>query len=73
VSELSVGDIIRDNNPRLTRERRLRVTAVIAREGGRPAKVAAEDSVTRGGLSIARSRVYTDDTPRRSGFSLVRP
>ena len=73
MTELKVGDIIRDNDPRLMRERRLKVTAVIDREGGRPASVAAEDIDTRGGFRIARKRIHTDDKPRRTGFSVVRP
>lgn len=61
--EIRVGDKIRDNDPRM-RGRVLTVVEVLpervlARWYARPSR-------------ILRRRIYTDDKPRRTGFSLVR-
>lgn len=64
MSEIKVGDRIKDNDPRRVYERVLEVTALL------PFGVLAED---RKGVEfeIATKRIFTDRKPRRTGFSLV--
>ncbi len=63
--ELKVGDMIKDNDPRMV-GRVLRITELL------PHGVRA----TRGGgfpdVGIRRRSIFTDDKPRRTGFSVIR-
>jgi hypothetical protein len=69
VSELQVGDILRDNDPRMSYERRLRVVAVSAEY------VDAQEVHLFGGLGrvmrYLRRRIHTDGRERKSGLSRV--
>lgn len=64
MTELKVGDRIRDNDPRM-KGRVLRVTFVGAVTG-----IQAEDSIGRLRW-YDPERIHTDGKPRRTGFSLV--
>jgi hypothetical protein len=62
--ELKVGDRIKDNDPRMP-HRVLNITEIL------PNGVLAKDSM--GNVrAYLRRRIYTDDKPRRTGFSLIR-
>ena len=67
MTELKVGDIIRDNDPRTTRDRKLVVMSFGSQY------VEARETPNGRNYILARKRIYTDDKPRRSGFSVVRP
>ena len=60
---LNVGDQIKDNDPRMP-NRVLVVTDVL------PNGVVAKDKTGRE-FGYLRRRIYTDDKPRKSGFSRV--
>jgi len=62
MSELKVGDRIKDNDPRMP-NRVLKVTEITA------TRVKAIDAYHV--ASIELRRIYTDGKPRRSGFSKV--
>lgn len=61
--ELRVGDRIKDNDPREGH----RVLSIVALEGD---KVVAQTKLLKC-TRIAKSRIYTDGKPRKSGFSLL--
>ncbi len=65
MEDLKVGDRIKDNDPRMG-SRYLRVTRI-----GITA-VDAEHPISKRVFTIARSRIYGDDKPRKSGFSVMR-
>ena len=62
--ELQVGQKIKDNDPRMTYRRVLKILELL------PNGVVAEDSRGRR-FTILRRRIFIDGKPRRSGFSLV--
>jgi len=62
--ELNVGDLIRDNDPRM-RGRVLTITHIL------PNGVAAKDGIGKTRLYL-RNRIHTDGKPRRGGFDLIR-
>ena len=71
MSELKVGDIIRDNDPRTTRERRLEVIGLMGDLVS--VRDQAPSFFTKPPVrTVQRKRIYTDDKPRRSGFSVVK-
>lgn len=65
MDELKVGDRIKDNDPRMSTNRVLTITAVL------PNGVQAEDALGRRRLYL-RKAIHTNGKPRRSGFDLVR-
>ena len=66
---LKVGDRIKDNDPRMYSGNRVLSIVEI-----HPEHVLAkqERGPYYGPYRIQRKRIYTDDKPRRSGFSVVR-
>lgn len=62
--ELKVGDMIRDNDPRMKYRLRYQVSLISSTHVY--ANLSALDEVR-----VKREKVYTDDKPRRSGWSLV--
>jgi hypothetical protein len=64
MSDLKVGDRIKDNDPRMP-NRVLTIHQVL------PNGVAVKNSMGRVFL-ILRRRIYTDGKPRRTGFDLVK-
>lgn len=65
MDELKVGDRIKDNDPRMSKNRVLTITAIL------PNGVQAEDSLGRRRLYLRKS-IHTDGKLRRGGFDLVR-
>jgi hypothetical protein len=65
MSELKVGDRIKDNDPRVSASRVLRVIEIL------PNGVLAEHPVSGRVFAILRRRIYTDGKPRRNGFDLI--
>lgn len=64
MSEIAVGDRIKDNDPRVGYGRELTVVEVL------PYGVAAKDRSGRV-FTILLRRIYTDGKPRRNGFDLL--
>lgn len=64
MTELKVGDRIKDNDPRGNPNRVLTITEIL------PNGVAAKDSMGQR-FTYLRRRIYTDGKPRRSGFDLL--
>lgn len=64
MTELKVGDRIKDNEPRGPKDRVLTIVEIL------PHGVRAQDRTFRV-FTILRRRIYTDGKPRRSGFDLV--
>ncbi len=65
MDDLKVGDRIKDNDPRMSTNRVLTITAIL------PNGVQAKDTLGRHRLYLRKS-IHTDGKPRRSGFDLVR-
>jgi hypothetical protein len=64
MSDLQIGQQIKDNDPRVNINRVLTIVEIL------PNGVAAKDR--RGRVFIyLRHRIHTDGKPRRNGFSLV--
>ena len=63
--ELKVGDKLRDNDPRMSHRAQLTITHILPH--GVHAKTGRGQTVT-----LLRRRIFTDGTPRRSGFDLIR-
>jgi hypothetical protein len=64
MTDLKVGDKIKDNDPRTLFPRVLTIIEIL------PNGVAARSSAGRV-VTIVRRRIYTDGKPRRNGFSLL--
>lgn len=68
VSELKVGDLIRDNDPRAPFVRTLEVRTI---ENGN-VWAAVKNTERQHWTRISLDRIFTDDKPRRSGWSLLK-
>lgn len=65
-SDIKVGDVLRDNDPRMSHRSQLRVFEVL------PNGVRAEDMTGRV-FTYLLKRIHTDGKPRKSGLSRVAP
>lgn len=66
MSELRIGDKIKDNDPRMGQNRVLTIIEI------RPNGVVAEDYPSRA-VGILRKRIFTDGKPRKYGFNRIAP